>query len=242
MGKHNSINEIAKIIQERCNSRRGFDELKLLLLDSGVPKDDLLDFFITPEGENFPIGISSYALKERMVLDKNFFHRLAISLCRLLDAKRRGILRQAFKNDGLVLDKEEIFNKDEIVFTVYYSDIDRTIRVNKKNIARPRLNNENDNVFSYIYENPNRSLKVDADYKLDGKVEVLKSLDDVVKNLQFFGEARRLFFPKVGDKEIEFRNPITRGELKDRGFDEKMTEDDLFPEKKSGTKRNKKSK
>jgi len=237
-----SINELVRQIQEKYGNPKGYEEFKLLLLDSEIFKDDLFDFFVTPEGENFPIGISSYAIKEKFILDNGFFNRLAMNLYQSLDAKGKKVLKDAFWRDGLVLEKEKLFNKDKIIFTVHYSDIDRVIRVNNKAIARPRLNNENDNVFAYIYDNPNKSLKVDGNDKLDGKVEVLKSLDDVVKNLQFFGEARRLFFPKVGNKEIEFRNPITLGELKNRGFDENITEDDLFPEKKVGAKRHTKVK
>ncbi|MFA6048118.1 MAG: hypothetical protein WCV59_03775 [Parcubacteria group bacterium] len=242
MENPNSIEEVIERIQEKYNSRKGYEEFKILLLDSGILKDSLDDFFMFPEGENFPTGISSYALKEKFLLNKDFLLDLALNLYQSLDVKRKGMLQYAFKLDGLTIDKDELYNKNKIVFEVQYNNIDRVLRVNGKGITRPRFNRENDNVFSYIYEHPNRLLMVDANDKLEGAVEVLKSLDDVVKNLRFSRNARQLFFPKVSDKEIEFRNPITLGELKQRGFDENITIDDLFPDKKLGTKRNKKVK
>ena len=242
MENPNSIEEVIERIQERYHSRKGYEEFKILLLDSGIPKDNLDDFFMFPEGESFPIGISSYALKEKFVMDNDFFQRIAMNLYKLSDNNRKQMLSYAFKLDGLVLDKDELYNKDKIVFSVQFNDIDRIIQVNGKIITRPRFNKENDNVFEYIFNHPNQILKVDNEDKLEGAVEVFKSLDDVVKNLQFSGQARQLFFPKVSDTEIEFRNPITLGELKQRGFDENITLDELFSKKKKGTKRNKKVK
>jgi len=126
---------------------------------------------------------------------------------------------------------ESLKNDNDVVFRVKYSDVDRVIRVNDRWIAQLRLNGENDNVFNYIYRNPNKLLRINDKDEIAPGIMVGKALDDIVKNLKFFGEARRMFFPKVGDKEIEFRNPITLKELKDRGFNEDITEDELFPKK-----------
>lgn len=220
------IEELVDLSQLTFVSGADFDKFSLLLEDIGVSRDSSYEFFVYPEGETFPIGISSYALKSKLK-DNTFLIKFASHLLDFLEDVDKQYLLGTMRNEGYILDDKQEFISDKIAFEVKYSEIDRVLRVNGVEIARLRLNGENDTVFGYIYKNPNIELRIVNDEIASG-IPVLKKMDTIVKNLGFFGEARRLFFPKVNDGIVEFRNPITWREMKDRGFKSTLTIEQLF--------------
>ncbi len=103
------------------------------------------------------------------------------------------------------LEQEE--ENDIIIYKVKLEN-NRQISINNKNLSKPRFNSENDLVFEYIYNNPNRKItKKEAENAL--KIDFVKKFDRIIRDLKFTGELKNMFFPNVSIDAIEFINPIT---------------------------------
>lgn len=104
--------------------------------------------------------------------------------------------------------------KDELVYQITYTK-QRQVLMNNAQISKPDFNSENDLVFSFIYENPNKRItREEIEKAICGKLT--KSLHKIVENLGFEGDTKQVFF-SVSKNAIEFRNPITKktlGEMK----------------------------
>lgn len=74
-------------------------------------------------------------------------------------------------------------------------------------LAKTQYNSENDNIFEYLYEHPNKEFTKKELEEQIGQ-EINKSFFKIVENLGFKGKIRELFF-KVSKDAIYFRNPIT---------------------------------
>lgn len=98
--------------------------------------------------------------------------------------------------------------------TIYKIEFDKTriIRVNNFAIAKPDFESENEVVFDYIYRNPNRRIqKVEIERALQRTL--IKRLHNILSDLGFRADLKKVFFPGVSENGLEFRNPVTRKEL-----------------------------
>lgn len=83
-------------------------------------------------------------------------------------------------------------------------------------ISRPDFDSENERIFTYVYENPNRRIsktEIEDHYR----EPITKSLNKVVENLGFTGDLRKVFFD-VSKNSIRFKNPVTKQELEQFGI------------------------
>lgn len=78
-------------------------------------------------------------------------------------------------------------------------------------LAKPDFDSENDLVFSFLYQNPNRK-HTSEDLRKAVGAKHLKSLHKIVENLGFTGELKQIFI-KVTKDSLCFNNPITRSDL-----------------------------
>jgi hypothetical protein len=109
-------------------------------------------------------------------------------------------------------------NLKEIVYRITYT-FDRRILLNKDIlISHPNLLSENDLVFKYVYDNPNRQILRDEIEK-EIKMKLLKNIPKIIDNLGFTRDLRRVFFSNSNEKQFYFRNPITREDLDNLGID-----------------------
>ncbi len=227
--KH-GVKEVVCQINDIFGRNKNYNELRLLLVSAGADEDDLALFFAYPEGENIPIGLSEIGMTRLLLQNEPLLLQIAGALYAISDGDGREGLECSFRKDGFELGADGDFRRIEIAFELAYcSDIDRVIRVNDHPIATLRLDSENDNVFEFLMKHPNTRHTLNAGEIARG-IKVKKTLDDVVKNLGFKGDARKLFFPTATATDIELRNPITSGELKERGYSKDLTVEDLFPQ------------
>lgn len=89
---------------------------------------------------------------------------------------------------------------------------------NRYLLAKPDLMSENDTVFNYVYEHPNKILTT-AEIENATKHTIKKKLSQIIKDLGFTEELRKLFF-NVSNKGILFRNPISENQFKELNIDE----------------------
>ena len=84
-------------------------------------------------------------------------------------------------------------------------------------LAKPSFDSENDNVFNYLYEHPDQKF---TKKQIEDGVQItgIKSLHKIVENLGFQGDIKRVFF-NVSEQSVQFRNSITREDLKNLHVD-----------------------
>lgn len=108
--------------------------------------------------------------------------------------------------------RQEIAKKElqeELLYKITYSDHSREIKLNGITIARPDFESENDRFFNYIYNNPNRSItKTEIENSIQGKLK--KNNSDILKDLGFTNNIRKIFFPGATKTKVKFNNPITK--------------------------------
>jgi len=102
------------------------------------------------------------------------------------------------------------------VYKITYSDKTRKILVNNFLLAKPDFFRENEVVFTYVYNNPNRRISLE-EIKEKTRYKITKSLPKILENLGFTGQLRKAFFD-VSSKGIRLRNPVTKKDLKELGI------------------------
>ena len=103
-----------------------------------------------------------------------------------------------------------------VVYEVKYTQA-REILINEFLLANLDFNSENDNVFDYLYKNPNKIVGIAELEKRLGGTPLKKSLHKIVENLGFVREIKRAFFD-ISKRSIRFRNPLTSKELEALGI------------------------
>ena len=112
-------------------------------------------------------------------------------------------------------DKVQI-SPSEIIYEITYSE-GREILINGQFIlGKPDFERENDLVFDYLINNPNKIITKEEIEKAIGS-SLTKSLHKIVENLGFRGEIKKVFID-VSKVSIRFRNPITRSTLDNLGI------------------------
>lgn len=107
---------------------------------------------------------------------------------------------------------KETDEQDEPMYQITYTK-QRQVLMNNAQISKPDFNSENDLVFSFLYEHPNKRITREDLEKAIGE-KLTKSLHKIVENLGFEGDTKEVFF-SVSKNAIEFRNPITKRDLEE---------------------------
>lgn len=94
----------------------------------------------------------------------------------------------------------------------------REILINNLVLARPEFGSENEIVFRFLFDNPNRTVTLDELQKRMGDQPIKKTLHKIVENLGFQGDLKDAFF-SVAKDSILFRNPIRKEDMKKLGKD-----------------------
>ena len=86
-------------------------------------------------------------------------------------------------------------------------------------IANPNFNSENEQVFCYLHENPNRIISAKEIDEKCLNTKARKSLKSIVQGLNFTGDIKKAFI-NVSEQGILFRNPIFKKDLDELGITE----------------------
>lgn len=104
-------------------------------------------------------------------------------------------------------------NDNQVCLYISYSDKTREVLLNDVIIlAKPNFGSPNDQVFRYLYNNPNKTITKEELQKEATKVTITKTLHAIIKDLKFKKELREIFF-NVSKTKIRFNNPITKQDL-----------------------------
>ncbi len=83
-------------------------------------------------------------------------------------------------------------------------------------IGKPDFDSENEVVFGYLYNNPNKTITLD-ELKKELKRDITKTLHKIVENLGFRGDIKNLFF-SISKNSIKFKKQITQKDLEELGL------------------------
>lgn len=83
-------------------------------------------------------------------------------------------------------------------------------------IGKPDFDSENEVVFGYLYNNPDRTITLD-ELKEKLKRDITKTLHKIVENLGFKGDIKNLFF-NISKSSIKFKKQITQKDLDELGL------------------------
>ena len=108
-------------------------------------------------------------------------------------------------------------NSEKVIYKIKYTPT-REILCNDIKLSKLNFDSENDNVFRYLFNNPNRKI-TKKEFKEKAKYTVGKSFHKIVENFGFTGDLSKAFF-NVSEQTIFFRNPLTKNDLKNLGITE----------------------
>lgn len=111
---------------------------------------------------------------------------------------------------------------NEVLYTIEYKG--RKLKLNNIIIANPRFDSENDLFAEYIVANSNKKI-TSVEFEKFINTKQHKKFDQIITDLNFKGKIKKLFFPNISNKAVEFRNPITKKMLNDEGFDYMLPKD-----------------
>jgi hypothetical protein len=134
-----SIEEIMEKVAERYSERVTFNEYELLLLDSGIKEDDLINFFVYIEGASFPVILNFHSLRKKLRED-NFLMLFATNLFNLLEQNKKQELAYTLEGDGYFLNKKNYFSKKN-----NRGGFNKNINTNEKNIKSVEMYEDNRN-------------------------------------------------------------------------------------------------
>lgn len=115
--------------------------------------------------------------------------------------------KQYQKNQEEIGADDVEYEADKILYQITY--INREVRLNNIVLAKPNFDSENDVVFEYIFNNPNKKItRKEVESVL--KRPTVKKFEQIIRDLGFKGQLKAMFFPNVSIGAIQFINPITK--------------------------------
>lgn len=102
--------------------------------------------------------------------------------------------------------KLEVPSTSAPIYEIKYNPQNREILLNNLLVRKPRSFGNNESVFDYLYNNPNKDWNLS---EIEGAIGMQGiDLNKFVENIGFKGDIRKVFF-KVSKDKIRFNNPIT---------------------------------
>lgn len=173
-------------------------------LAMAVAKAYPLDFDIQvlPKFEEFYVELYEEARKEKDRMDESRIKK-APEVKKLQDeteANKDALL----KKSGCWISYSE--NSREIILNDFFL------------ISKPDFNSENEQVFYYLYRNPNRTIeKSEIEENFKANQTLTKDFHKIVENLKFKKDLRKAFFD-ISQDSIKFFNPVSKERLQELGI------------------------
>jgi hypothetical protein len=121
--------------------------------------------------------------------------------------------RKPNTNDVLSISKDL---PSDTMLQITYTKSRQVLLNNMFQLAQPTFNGENDQVFSFLIQNPNKSFtKKQLEETLN--IKITKPFHKIVENLGFKGDLVRIFF-SISKNNISFNNPVSQEHLEQMGI------------------------
>jgi len=106
--------------------------------------------------------------------------------------------------------------EDVVIHRIEFKNNRKIILDGKIKLSKPDFYSENDNFFNFVYNNSNRKINISEIEAVVGKLK--KRPVNILADLGFKGDTKKMFFPAVSAEAIMFINPITKKYLKDNNL------------------------
>lgn len=161
--------------------------------------------FVAHKGSGLSYVDMNVDISDSLIRWEGYLRNLEDIIFRLEDARNLQVRREI----------AEIENQADIVYEIKYSDHTREIKLNNIVIAKPDFESENERFFSYVYSNPNKPLTIEEikEFGFGKDSKLKKRISDIVRDLGFNGNLRKIFFPVVSQDKVMFTNPITKKQV-----------------------------
>ena len=123
-----------------------------------------------------------------------------------------------YVNDNNLIESQK--DGDEIILRFVYEN--RKVKVNNIVIANPHFDSENDYFALFISSHPGGKI-TRSEFEKYKTSKMNKKFDQIITDLGFKGNIKKLFFPNISIKAVEFKSLITRNDMKKSGID------DIYP-------------
>lgn len=110
--------------------------------------------------------------------------------------------------------------KKTVILKMTYNN--HCLKINEIVIAKPHFESENDYFATYIIDHPGGKL-TSSEFVKFKRDKMIKKFDQIINDLGFKKNIKKLFFPSISIKAVEFRNQITQENMKKAGID------DIYP-------------
>lgn len=188
-----------------------------------------------PDIKKLSIFKTAEKIHEKENVDKETTRRIAQKMLDKLNFK------EEIKNEVIKEIRNENYNKKNKTDNKSYSDqkiiywINRAktreiILNNKYILSKPDFLSENDSVFDTLFEKSKtakivKMTKTELESIL--KVDIGKTLHQVVSDLGFKKELKKIFFPNISTKAIEFTNNLSENDLGNLSISKKQLKSQL---------------
>jgi hypothetical protein len=152
--------------------------------------------------------------------DKNECFELKINRDKFEEYFRKHLLlfqKQSEMLEQIKRKNSKAYKNDSLYIT--YSEHNQKIIINDRFLlATPDFNSENEQVFHYLYRNPNKVVtREEVEENVFNSETLTKNFNKIVENLHFKKELRNAFFD-VSANTIKFHNPVPKERLRDLGI------------------------
>lgn len=129
----------------------------------------------------------------------------------------------ARKHYRVRIDRKKLAAVFEGKYFVNINDKTHEILINNRfRIGKPHFNSPNHQFIEYVLARPNSTIT--REEVLAAKLDTTQQFKGMIDDLGFDGELKKVFFPQISNKAIEFRNHLTDEDIKRFGIDEKALE------------------
>ncbi len=96
------------------------------------------------------------------------------------------------------------------------------VLINNIKLTKTQFDKENFRFLEYVVKRPGKKITLQEIEKgVSGKNENFKfkkEIKNIIQNLGFTGDIKKLFFPNISNRAVEFRNPIYKKDLDDNNI------------------------
>lgn len=197
------------------------------LLDQSYPRNQLCFSYLSDRNNNnhaflataFAFELDDYLNIFKISRSRQYYY-VYMSLNRRIDSLLNRNRQQKFSNlfetenstENITQteQKSKPLRTDRTEKALYHIAYDnREVRINSIKLSKPNFDSENDVVFDYIVQHPNRKLAMS---EIESAIHrnIQKEIKVIIRDLGFKKELKELFFPDVSKTAVFFRNPVSK--------------------------------
>lgn len=211
-------NEVVKVTPIRDAQYRSFINLVEDITER--PENQTIKCFLPPYDDLYsdPALVEEGDIEWQYTISPNMRTSLGHLEELLAKEKMTGVVEPS----RLAKELEQAAEARKPAFTVSFVN-GQTIMVNKYLLTKPHFNSRNEQIFSYIYKNPNRRITKEELQKnvMSEKRPGEKKIERALRDMGFEDVLLKVFFPHVSISAVFFRNPVRFRDLSNADVTEK---------------------